>query len=357
MSIRPYTRPSVTPTPRPKPPLLTIAIPTYNRAADLARLLEALRSELSKLEDRVGLIIADNASTDHTGAVIARFVASWPQGRARVIRQSTNLGMDGNFSACAAAIDGDFFWFMGDDDLPVRGAVPALLDLLERERPDLVCVASRWLRDINAVANEPLPAALRHRCLSRETFCRELHVWATFLTGMIVRRTAFLADPQARERLAGTHLTQLSWVMERLREGERFVQVDTPCVLATAGNTGGYSVVTVFGEHFPRIVRENLSGTPAQRRMARQMVLRTMLRFLPGLLWDLRHARLGDFQAENVAQALRPQLGSHPVTALILLPISRLPQPAARLVMKVASGLARALAQFDRLRQLRLFVS
>lgn len=338
-------------------PLLTIAIPTYNRADDLVRLLEALRRELSGLEDRIGLVIADNASTDHTGAVIGRFVASWPQGHVRVIRQSTNLGMDGNFSACAEAIDGDFFWVMGDDDLPVRGAVPALFAMLEHERPDLVCVASRWLRDIDAVAHEPLPVPLRHRCLPREAFGRELHVWATFLTGMIVRRTAFLADAQARECLAGTHLTQLSWVMERLREGERFVQVDTPCVLATAGNTGGYSVVTVFGDHLPRIVRENLSRTPAQRRLARQMVLRTMLRFLPGLLWDLRHARLGDFQAENVAHALRPQLGSHPVTVFILLPISRLPLSAARLVMKVASGLARALALFDRLRQRWLSVS
>lgn len=339
-------------------PLLTIAIPTYNRADDLARLLEALRRELSGLEDdRVGLVIADNASTDHTAAVIDRFVASWPQGQARVIRQSTNLGMDGNFSACAAAIDGDFFWVMGDDDLPVRGAVPALLDLLARERPDLVCVASRWLRDIDTVANEPLPLPLRHRLLPREAFGRELHVWATFLTGMIVRRTAFLADVQARQRLAGTHLTQLSWVMERLREGERFVHVDTPCVLATAGNTGGYSVVSVFGDQFPRIVRENLSRTPAQRRLARQMVLRTMLRFLPGLLWDLRHARVGNFEPENVAQALRPQLGSHPVTTLILLPISRLPRPAARLVMKLASGLARALALSDRMRQRRPSVS
>lgn len=357
MSIRPDTRSLATLPPRPTPPLLTIAIPTYNRAGDLGRLLEALRRELLGLEDRVGLVIADNASTDHTGAVIDAFVASWTRGHVRVIRQSANLGMDGNFSACADVIDGDFFWVMGDDDLPVRGAVPALLGLLEHERPDLVCVASRWLRDIDAVEHEPLPVPLRHRRLPREAFGREMHVWATFLTGMIVRRTAFLADVRARRRLAGTHLTQLSWVMERLREGERFVHIDTPCVLATVGNTGGYSVVTVFGDHFPRIVRESLSHTPAQRRLARQMVLRTMLRFLPGLLWDLRHARLGDFQVENVAQALRPQLGSHPVTALILLPISRLPRSAARLVMKVASGLGRALALFDRLRQRRLSVS
>lgn len=331
-----------------RPPQLTIAIPTYNRAGDLARLLTALRRELAGSEDRVRLIIADNASTDSTAAVAKEFAAVWPW--VRIVSQASNLGMDGNFMACAEAVETEFFWLMGDDDLPVPGAIPALLALLDQERPDLVMVGSRWLRNIDVVAHEALTAQLRYHRLSREAFGRRMHVWATFLTGMIVRRTSFLENTEALRGLAGTHLTQLSWVMERLREGERFVHVETTCIFATAGNTGGYSVITVFGDHFPRIVRDNLSGNAAQRRLARQMVLRTMLNFLPGLLWDLRHARLGDFEPENVALALRPQLGAHPLTRLVLLPIGRLPRPVARVMVAVAGGLARVVSFSDRLR-------
>jgi abequosyltransferase len=332
----------------PRPALLTIAIPTYNRAGELARLLAVLRRELSGHQDRVSLVIADNASTDGTAAVVDDFAVSWPH--VLVVRQTTNQGMDGNFCACAEAVDGEFFWVMGDDDLPVPGAIAALIDLLDRERPDLVYVASRWLRDINTVADDALASPLSYRRLSREAFGRQMHVWATFLTGMIVRRTAVLEDRTVLRSFSGTHLTQMSWVMERLREGKRFIHVETLCVLATAGNTGGYSVVTVFGDHFPRIVRESLAQSPAQRRLARAIVLRAILNFLPGMLWDLRHARLGDFQPENVSRALRPQLGSHPLTGLLLLPISRLPRPAARLVLKVASGFARLVSACDRLR-------
>lgn len=342
-------RPAIHPEDSPRTALLTIAIPTYNRAGYLTRLLAALRRELAGREARVNLVIADNASTDGTAAIIAEFAASWP--RVRVVRQATNLGMDGNFHACAEAVDSDFFWIMGDDDLPVPGAIAALIQLLDRERPDLVLVGSRWLRDIDTVANEAMTSPLRYRRLSRDAFGRRMHVWATYLTGMIVRRTVFLEDGDAICRLAGTHLIQLSWVMERLREGELFIHVETVCVLATSGNTGGYSVVTVFGDHFPRIVRDNLSRDPGQRRLARQMVLRTILDFLPGLLWGLRTARLGDFQPENVAQALEPQLGDHPLTTLILLPISRLPRPAAWLMMKTASVLARLVAFGDHLRR------
>ena len=328
--------------------LLTIAIPTYNRARFLARLLACLRRELPGYDDRVNVVISDNASTDDTAAVIGDFVTTSPH--VRVLKQKTNCGMDGNFRACVEAVDGSYFWMLGDDDLPVPGAIAAILDVLERERPDLAFLSSQWLPEIDAAADVALKLPLRYQRMSRDSFGRRLHVWTTYLSGMIVRRTAFLENSEAARRLAGTHLTQLSWVLERLRDGECFIHVRSSCVLATAGNTGGYSVVTVFGEHFPRIVRQTLTHDARQQRLAKQMVRRTLVGFLPGLLWDLRNARLGDFRPENVAEALRPQLGTHPLTALILLPISRWPRRAAWLMKKTAGVLGRVVALGDWLR-------
>ena len=48
------------------PPLLTIGIPTYNRAKFLRRLLEQLRTELAGLDGQVEVLVSDNASTDDT---------------------------------------------------------------------------------------------------------------------------------------------------------------------------------------------------------------------------------------------------------------------------------------------------
>lgn len=329
-------------------PLLTIAIPTYNRARDLARLLRALVIELQGLHHLVSVVIADNASTDNTAEVIARFRSDLPH--ARVILQPTNLGMDGNFCACALAAVGDYFWMMGDDDLPTRGSIVRLLELLERERPDLVWLNARWMPDVEVEADSTINGPLEYVRLSRDDFCRRVHVWSTFLTGMLVRRSALLDDDAAVRRFSGTHLAQMSWIMDWLRNGRSFLHVHTPCVLATAGASGGYAVVTVFGEHFPRIVRESLNRSPRDRALSRAIILRTVVCYLPGLLWDLRHARSGDFRPENIAAALRPQLGRHPVTSLVLLPVSHLPRPAARIVLKLAGALARALGLIDRLR-------
>ncbi|MCK7499236.1 MAG: glycosyltransferase [Comamonadaceae bacterium] len=330
-----------------RPPLLTIAIPTYNRADDLERLLATLAGELSGLEHKVDIVISDNASTDHTQAVIGRFTALWP--RARVITQAVNLGMDGNFCSCAEHVEGEFFWLMGDDDLPMR----------ERSRhcSTFWSAAGRtfymdsvWMPDIGAASAEPVAAPLQVNELSRQAFGRRVHVWTTYLSGMIVRSGPLLRDATALRQFYGTHLSQLSWVMERLREGRRFIHVRTPCVLATSGNTGGYAVIEVFGEHFPRIVRDSLGGSPELRRLAEEIVQRTALLYLPELLWNLRQARAGRFEPENVANALQPQLGAHMVTRLILLPISRAPQPVARLALSVSRLSARVLAMSERMR-------
>ncbi len=56
----------------PERPLLTIAIPTYNRSGCLAELLAMLAPQLAG-ETRVELVISDNASFDDTPTVIKSF--------------------------------------------------------------------------------------------------------------------------------------------------------------------------------------------------------------------------------------------------------------------------------------------
>ena len=78
-------------------PVLTIAIPTYNRATCLRELLSGLSDQLHN-ESRVELIISDNASPDETPAVVEDFVARGL--KVRYIRNAENIGPDANFLQC-----------------------------------------------------------------------------------------------------------------------------------------------------------------------------------------------------------------------------------------------------------------
>ncbi|EHK4329385.1 glycosyltransferase, partial [Salmonella enterica subsp. enterica serovar Altona] len=52
-----------------KKPLLTIAIPTYNRSSCLARLLDSIIQQENYCYDELEVIVCDNASTDETARI------------------------------------------------------------------------------------------------------------------------------------------------------------------------------------------------------------------------------------------------------------------------------------------------
>lgn len=323
-------------------PLLTIAIPTYNRADCLERLLSTLLMELRGLEEHVSVVVSDNASTDRTPAVIATFVATWPE--LRTVRHAQNLGMDGNFIGCVEHVDGRHFWLMGDDDLPRAGVLRALVRLLEEESPDLVYMESRWLRDIADDGPSNPVNTLEGVRLSQLHFARRVHVWTTYLSGMVVRATPLLHDPVKLRRLAGTQVSQLGWVLEALRDGRRFVHVTVPCILATEGNTGGYKVLKVFGQHVPAIMREILPS-PVARAMLRRMAVA----YLPNLLGGLREARLGNFEHEDAADVLRPEFGRTLAFRCVLEPLAKGRPAAVHLARWLARQANRVLRVHDRI--------
>lgn len=328
--------------------LLTIVVPTYNRAHCLELLLGCLATEIAGIEHAVAVIVGDNASTDDTPEVTGRFQSRVPS--ALVIRHDHNLGPEENFCRCIERITSPWFWIIGDDDLPRAGAVRHVLDLLVKHRPDLVYLESEWRPKL--VDNDPgnpmqpgEPVVLR-----RLDFARRVHVWMTFISGMVVNREVHVAPHGAAglRRYSNSHLVQLGWVLGTLEAGNRFLTVKQRCVLATQGNTGGYSLLKVFGSNFPAIVSDAFG---AESVLAKLIVRRCAVMFLPDLLWSFRFAKLGSFAQEDADAALRPQLGRLLSFWLLLRPISRWPSGGATAVLRISHMLSRFIRVQDRVRE------
>lgn len=90
-------------------PLVSIGIPTYNRASLLRR---AIDSALNQDYGNVEVIVSDNASTDETEEVCR----GYQDRRFKYIRQTVNLGPTRNFSEAFVHASGQFFMWLGDDD-------------------------------------------------------------------------------------------------------------------------------------------------------------------------------------------------------------------------------------------------
>lgn len=157
-------------------PLISIVIPTYNRAPQLKELLESI---LREADLRYEVIVVDDGSTDCTEELLGSFVATAPD-RLRVISQS-NQGATAARNAGLAAATGIYTVFLDSDDLPER---LWLSQITERVATgvDMVTLGA-WI-DRGSTREVRLPSArpdAPHRGL----------IW---LAGCLVVRTELLRD-------------------------------------------------------------------------------------------------------------------------------------------------------------------
>lgn len=104
-------------------PLLTVAIPTYNRARWLRR---CLGSVLACDRADIEILVSDNASTDGTGAMREQFMDQ----RLRWLTQPSNLGMAANWQFLLDRARGTWFLLLSDDDMVEPRALTLVLEAL-----------------------------------------------------------------------------------------------------------------------------------------------------------------------------------------------------------------------------------
>ena len=130
-------------------PLISIGIPTYNRAASLAI---ALRSALGQDHAELEVIVSDDASTDGTASLVSSLAEDDP--RVRLIVNPANLGHARNFQAVLDAARGEYFMWLSDDDRLDPTYVSRCLAILTREHAALACGLARYYADGRHVIDE-----------------------------------------------------------------------------------------------------------------------------------------------------------------------------------------------------------
>ena len=92
-------------------PLVTIAIPTYNRADNYFPW--ALRSALSQTYSNIEIIVSDNCSTDGTQALVTAI----KDPRIRYFRHDPGIGQKNNYNFCFGQAKGSYVLLLHDDDV------------------------------------------------------------------------------------------------------------------------------------------------------------------------------------------------------------------------------------------------
>ena len=112
-------------------PLVSITVPTYNRAALVTKAIDSL---LVQTYPNIEVIVVDDGSTDATAETLGRY-ASDP--RVRVVRHEQNRGVTAAKNTGIDAMNGVYGGILDSDDELLPGAVGTLLSTFESLGPDV----------------------------------------------------------------------------------------------------------------------------------------------------------------------------------------------------------------------------
>lgn len=114
-------------------PLLSICVPTYNRAHFLQHLLTSMQEVRVVCGNAIELCFSNNCSTDNTAELIAEWT---PKLNLRSITQSENVGSTRNIIAVTRLARGRWIHIVGDDDTLYAENYLKLLEVLRSAEPE-----------------------------------------------------------------------------------------------------------------------------------------------------------------------------------------------------------------------------
>ena len=317
----------------PERPLLTIAIPTYNRASYLNQLLYSLSEQLAA-HPEVELLVSDNASTDTTPSVLSEFESKI---KMRHIRNQFNRGADANFLQCFEQSRGKYVWLVGDDDLIAPGGLDKIMALLESSEYALVYLrpfpfrgdrTGRQVRDRFGRFAQRIP--------NGASFIRIVGPTITFISALIVNKARYMElRADSLESFIGTNLMQLGWCLPLLAsDGESLIVWDK-ILQARVGNSGGYGICRVFSENLNNVMAKAL---PDSEEIRKSLVNFNLREWFPTTIIQIRYSTAGSLENEDFTTLLKGLHGRNWRYWVYVLPVVTLPRLAARMVGSITSS-------------------
>jgi glycosyltransferase involved in cell wall biosynthesis len=111
--------------------LLTIAIPTYNRADLLDKQLTWLSQAIKGFESECEILVSDNCSTDHTQSIISKWQNIFTNITFKSNKNPENIGVMRNIFHCLSSATTKYVWTIGDDDPIQERAVAYVINKIK----------------------------------------------------------------------------------------------------------------------------------------------------------------------------------------------------------------------------------
>lgn len=184
--------------------LLSICIPTYNRAEKLKQCLSNIADDYNENSfDDIEIIISDNCSEDETLLIVDVFKNILP---IKYYRQNENIGVTRNVVFLGNTAKGKFIWHIADDDIVNPGVITKVIQILQDNK------------DINSIF-------INYRTLS-------WGMWYSGESGLIKNGKQFILNNFEKLRGGFMFLTANVLLRDRLVDLYKKINIYNPRMLA-----------------------------------------------------------------------------------------------------------------------------
>jgi abequosyltransferase len=301
-------------------PLLSIAIPTFNRADYLELCLSQFVPDANLVNDgTVEILVSDNCSADGTPQTVEALRARGLD--IRYLRNETNIGSDANIAQCFNEARGTYVQILGDDDLYLPGRLREVVGLLRaRERGVVILKPYGYERDF--LKERPTGGSGRLDRAQVADFLYDVGPLVTFISACIINKQ-LIPEVDARA-FCGSNLVQVHLVVRAMLRASLNTYVLDYTLACKRANSGGYDFSQIFVSNFFDILSQyEASGLPhdAVKRLGTKL----LISYYPFNLLRQRLARQGDMRTTYRRFAAR--FGRQAAFLLFCAPIVAFPRP------------------------------
>ncbi|MEZ5465502.1 MAG: glycosyltransferase family 2 protein [Lysobacteraceae bacterium] len=263
---------------------ITVVVPVYNAAPELARCLDSLSVTLSK---SAPVLLCDDASPDQrVTALLDRFCST--HAGARVVRRTENLGFVGNVNAAVAETGGDLV-LLNSDAVVTKGWLEALQRCVDSD--PWIATATPWSNNAEICSfprfceNNPEPDDVDAIVDAAESIGQPAYPDLPTAVGfcMYLRRAALDAIGDFDQATFGRgYGEENDWCLRASGHGWRHVLCDDAYVIHAGGASFSAEGHSPGGENLRRL----LARYPGYNELIADFILRDPLKPLRQRLHD-----------------------------------------------------------------------
>ena len=230
--------------------LLTISIPTYQRAKYLDLCLQRIIFQISSdITTEIEIIVSDNNSTDNTKEIVKKHIDNNPKINLKYFKNDTNVGLDGNITQAYRLANSRFVLVFGDDDVLIDGSIEKIYKILSSNLDAGVVYIDSF--GFTGDYREKIPVdnlGEYWKYFNKKSFIKKVNYYFTYTSGNIINKS--LIDSKLNvDRFLGTNLNLLNWIITGLFTAHYNIFISDRLIGTKTENTGGYGFCETFAKN------------------------------------------------------------------------------------------------------------